>query len=111
MSDTIEEETLELKKRVRSSSSSGYMRRVGEVELNARNCYQNDMDAGSVKVVRGPKENKEEIERPAKWAVTSHAWLHNGVETVLSAFATKAEAINFLREAEAGLKAVADEEE
>ena len=115
MSDETNNENEQVQKRARSSTSSAYMRRAGGVELNALNCYQNDMEAGTVKVVRGPKDKKEEIERPAKWAVTStpinDANEPTGEATVLSAFATKAEAIDFLRSHEKDLKAAASEEE
>tara|TARA_Y100000593_G_C4302288_1_gene333998 strand:+ start:852 stop:1199 length:348 start_codon:yes stop_codon:yes gene_type:complete len=115
MSDEKNNENEEVQTRTRSSTSSAYMRRVGGVELNAVNCYQNDMEAGTVKVIRGPKDNKEEIERPAKWAVTSTPIAEDstptGDATVLSAFATKAEAIEFLRSHEKDLKAAASEEE
>ena len=109
MSEENATETETVQKRVRSSSSSAYMRRVGGVELNAVNCYQNDLEAGTVKVSRGPKEKKEEIERPAKWAVTSTPISEDGTPTgdanIISAFATKAEAIDHLRYLESMTKA------
>ena len=115
MSDETNNENENVQKRARSSTSSAYMRRIGGVELNALNCYQNDMEAGTVKVVRGPKDKKEEIERPAKWAVTSTPIDDDnkptGDASTLSAFATKAEAIDFLRNHEKDLKSVASEEE
>jgi len=110
--ETNEEEAVT---RTRSSESSAYMRRVGQIELNAVNCQQTNMEAGDVKVMRGPKDNKEEIVRPAKWAVTqtnlSLKGNPKGKPTVLSAFATKAEAIDFLRSHESDLKTAAEEEE
>lgn len=113
MSEEMNEE--ETATRTRSSDSSAYMRRIGQVELNVVNCQQANMEAGDVKVIRGPKDNKEEIVRPAKWAVTltnlSKTGNPKGKPTVLSAYATKAEAIDFLRTHESDLKTAAAEEE
>lgn len=82
------------------NAPSEYTRTVnGDVKLDVRNCFRNNIEAGEVTLVRGGKE----ITRPAKWCVQSENLSTQKVH-ILHACNTKQEAITFLLNTEKSLK-------
>ena len=89
------------------NAPSEYTRTVnGDVRLDVRNCFTNDISAGEVTLIRGGKE----ITRPAKWCVQSTN-LSDEKTHILHACNTKQEAITFLLDTEKSLKSMVSSEE
>jgi|SaaInlV_125m_DNA_1040241.scaffolds.fasta_scaffold97835_1 hypothetical protein len=91
------------------NAPSEYTRTVnGQVKLDVRNCYTNDIDAGEITLTRGGKE----ITRAAKWCVQSTNLREDGKTHILHACNTKQDAITFLLTTEQSMKdLISDEEE